>query len=179
MDRRGALLADDPDDGMRARYAESWARTGLLALAVELAGCGGAARPAPALAAQPAAAYVPVPQPPPPARVEIAPEAPREDAVWVGREWDFRFRRWIWTYGRWVVPPAGAAYARWSLERDDKGELKFAPGAWRDAQGEVVESPPPLVVATARENAVTERDGTQQRVGPNKVPPPPKPPDAP
>lgn len=162
---------------MRVRYAKRWACTGLLVLAV-FSGCGGAARPTPSLAKQPAAAYVPVPYPPPPARVEYAPVSPREGAVWVGGEWDFRFRRWIWTYGRWVVPPTNATYARWSLERDRKGELKFAPGAWRDAKGKVVEAPTPLATATARENAVVEEDGTQQEVGPNKAPPPPEPPDA-
>jgi len=139
------------------------------------AGCGAVSRPAPTFVPQPRTAYVTVPYPPPPARVEIAPQSPREGAVWLGGEWDFRFRRWIWTYGRWVVPPSGGKYARWSLRRDDKGEMHFAPGSWRDAVGARLESPDPLARGRARENAVVEEDGTRQPVGPNNplAPPPP------
>ena len=139
------------------------------------AACAAPARPEPARAPQPSAAYVPVPYPPPPARVEFAPPAPRDGAIWLGGEWDYRFRRWIWTYGRWVMPPAGATYARWALQRDDKGELAFAPGAWRNAKGRPVESPAALATGRARESSVIEEDGTRQLVGPNHPPPPPTP----
>lgn len=98
-------------------------------------------------------------------------------AVWIGGEWDYRFGRWGWTYGRWVIPPRKAkGHARWSLVRDARGELWFAPGAWRDERGELVDPPEPLATATARDLAVLEEDGTQQTVGPNRPPPPPRPP---
>jgi hypothetical protein len=149
----------------------------LLALSILAGGCGSStSRPGPTEARQPRDAFVPVPFPPPPGRVEFAPQAPRPDAVWISGEWSYRFGRWSWTFGRWVVPPRGAVgHAPWALRRDAAGELWFAPGAWRDARGELVDPPQPLAVATARERAVTEEDGTLQSVGPNMQPPPPIP----
>jgi hypothetical protein len=169
-------LLTRPEDEMRP--SRTVLRASVLAACTVLAACSSAAqRPGPTLIAQPRAAFVPVPYPPPPARVEVVPAAPRPDAIWIGGEWDYRFRRWIWTYGRWIIPPSGARYARWKLVRDVRGEISFAPGSWRDAGGEVIEAPPALATARARENDVVEEDGSQQVVGPNREPPPPSPPD--
>lgn len=151
--------------------------TCVLSLGLTVAACGDSARPEPAFVTQPADAFVPVPYPPPPARVEYAPPSPRQGAVWIGGEWDFRFRRWVWTYGRWVVAPQRARYAAWRLRREANGDLSFAVGSWRDSQGRQVDAPAPLATASARENAVIEEDGTKQQVGPNHAPPPPTPPD--
>lgn len=152
-------------------------RACLFAACALVAACSSPAqRPGPTLVAQPRTAFVPVPYPPPPARVEVVPASPRPDAIWIGGEWDYRFRRWIWTYGRWTIAPAGGRYARWTLVRDRRGELSFAPGAWRDERGKVLEPPAALATARARENDVVEEDGSRQEVGPNRDPPPPSPP---
>jgi hypothetical protein len=129
---------------------------------------------------QPADAFVPVPYPPPPARVEFVPRPPASapDAVWLHGEWDHRFNRWAWTHGRWERPPRGAqAYSPWSLRRDARGDLWFAPGAWRDARGEVLEPNEALATGSARDRSVLEEDGTRQSVAPNRAPPPPPPAD--
>jgi hypothetical protein len=151
--------------------------TAVVVASLSLAGCASSAsRPAPTPAPQPRAAFVPVPFPPPPARAEFVPPAPSPVAVWISGEWSYRFGRWGWTYGRWVVPPRGAkGHARWSLVRDARGELWFAPGAWRDARGELIDPPKTLATGNARDLAVLEEDGTQQEVGPNRQPPPPEP----
>ena len=141
-----------------------------------ITGCGAASRPGPPLVRQPSAAFLPVPYPPPPGRVEFVPAPPQPGAIWISGEWDFRFRRWAWTHGRWILPPARATYARWALRRDDRGELWFAPGAWRDTQGTIVDEPEPLATGNARDRSVLEEDGTAQTVAPNRAPPPPLPP---
>lgn len=150
----------------------------LVVMAALASGCGSSSRPGPTVAPQPTEAFVPVPFPPPPGRVEFVPRSPRPEALWIGGEWDFRFGRWAWTHGRWETPPAGArVYTPWSLRRDARGELWFAPGAWRDARGDVVEANQPLATGSARDRAVLEEDGTQQVVAPNREPPPPLPAD--
>lgn len=148
-----------------------------MALETSSLGCG-AGRPRPGVVDQPQAAFVPVPHPPPPGRVEFVPDSPREGAVWVAGEWTYRFRRWSWVHGGWVLPPAGAAgHAPWTLKRDARGELWFAPGAWRDPRGGVVDAPEVLATGRARDRAVIEEDGTPQQVGPNAAAPPPLPAD--
>lgn len=79
--------------------------------------------------------------PPPPARVEMVPERPQSNAVWLNGEWAWSGRRWAWKEGGWVVVPEGARYAKLALVRRKDGKLFAAPGVWRNAQGAEVAAP--------------------------------------
>jgi hypothetical protein len=122
--------------------------------------------PEPRSTAQPAGAFVEVDYPPPPARVEFVPPQSSPDAVWVNGEWLWSGRRWSWRPGAWMVPPEGAAYARQALARRDNGKLFFAPGAWRDSQGQEVPAPAEKV-ARSRSSAVVNPEGETEPIGPD------------
>lgn len=96
--------------------------------------------------------YVAVPFAPRAPPVEIVPAQPRRDAVWVDGTWSWSGDRYNWQPGYWVVPPGGAAHARWTVvRRAEDGQLFFAPSAWKDPQGRTLpEVPPPLVRARSR-----------------------------
>jgi hypothetical protein len=122
--------------------------------------------PEPRSTTQPESAFSEVDYPPPPARVEFVPAKSSASAVWVNGEWLWSGRRWSWRPGAWVVPPEGASYARRALVRRDGGKLLFAPGAWRDKQGEEVAAPPEKS-AGARSGAVINAEGETEPVGPD------------
>jgi hypothetical protein len=103
---------------------------------------------------------------PPPARFEYVPAQPNaKGAVWIDGEWALRRGRWGWTVGRWVVVPLGVKYAPWAFERAADGTLRFAPGAFRDAAGNAVDPPVPLVEAKAGTVAVVDPDGFTETTG--------------
>ena len=139
-----------------------------LALAIAgslLAGCGGRF-PRPPYSAQPTSALVELRAPPPPARVESVP--PRPDAggaVWIDGEWTWRRSRWAWMPGRWVVPPAGETFSPWVVVRGEDGQLWQAPGTWRDAKGNAVEAPTPVVVAVVDSGQVVNASGAIEPTG--------------
>ena len=108
--------------------------------------------------------------PPPPARVELVPPRPDAAALWIDGEWTWRRQRWAWMPGRWVDAPPGATFSPWAFVRAPDGELWYAPGVWRDAQGATIDSPPPLAVATAESGAVVTADGTTETTGPTLRP---------
>jgi hypothetical protein len=126
--------------------------------------------PRPLFVSHPTAALVKVPFPPPPARVEYVPEQPRDDAVWIDGEWAWEGRLWAWTYGRWVVPPAGARYSPWTTVRDRQATLYFASGTWRDAGGRAINAPKPLRLGRATEEDVPEDEGLIEDTGENQPP---------
>jgi hypothetical protein len=141
-----------------ARLVEVWllvATTLVAALSCEHA------LPGPPRTSQATSAYVEVPFAPPPGRVEFVPNQPLEGAVWIDGEWTWEpvGRRWAWKYGRWVVPPNGARYARWSLVRASDGTLFYAPGAWCDPQGREVVAPPALALAGTSEEDIAHPEG--------------------
>jgi hypothetical protein len=116
-------------------------------VALESAGCGAAATPAPSFSKQPEEAYAEVPYPPPSAMAEIVPPQPDPGAVWVDGQWLWRGRYWVWDKGGWVVPPDRAKFSRWDAYYRADGTLLFAEGAWRDPRGRRL--PPPRVLAPA------------------------------
>jgi hypothetical protein len=136
-----------------------------------LAACGASALPAPPYAKQPSTALVAVPFPPPPARVEAVPARPDKNAAWVDGEWAWRARRWLWLPGRWVVAPKAARYSPWTVTRAADGTVLVAPGAWRDARGEVIAPPPPLAVAAVSPGAVVDVEGDILQPGRTLAPP--------
>ena len=125
-------------------------------------GCAGTLAQ-PAYAPQSASSLVAVPEQPPPGRVEVVPPRPNTDAVWIDGEWTWLRWRWTWNPGRWVIPPPGAKYSPWVTVRAADGTLYFAPGTWRDAQGQPLGSPPPLAVAAVPPVGVVDADGEQRR----------------
>ena len=68
---------------------------GLLAFIVVPA-CGARLLAAPAYRVQATTALLPVDYPPPPARVELVPNAPSGEAVWIDGEWQWQGQRWAW-----------------------------------------------------------------------------------
>jgi hypothetical protein len=126
--------------------------------------------PTPRYVGQPSSALVLVPYPPPPARVEVLPAKPHDEAVWLDGEWNWDGRRWIWKLGRWVIPPADAAFSPWTSVRNRTGMLYFATGVWRDARGAVVADPPVLAVASAATGPVVGAGGETYPTGQNLDP---------
>lgn len=138
------------------------------AIAALVFACGSARMPAPLYAQHPTGALLPARYPPPPARVEFVPEEPKTSgAVWIDGEWTWQGRRWAWKQGRWVVPPNDAAYAPWTMTRDTQGNVYVAEGRWRDAKGNELDDPKPLVSGRRRANAVVTPDGEEAPVGPD------------
>jgi len=120
--------------------------------------------PQPPATAQPQSALVEVDYPPPPARVEYVPAQPSNDAVWVNGEWLWSGRRWSWRPGMWIVVPKGAAYARRVLVRREDGRLFYAPGTWRDKQGNEMPAPPEKVARPAS-GAIVNPEGETEPTG--------------
>ena len=131
--------------------------------------------PHPPYVGQPTSALVEVPFPPPPARVEVVPPRPTARSVWIDGEWSWHGRKWAWKAGRWVVPTPGTAFAPWTTVRGLDGTLFFAPGAWRDAHGEVVVEPIPLATGASDTAPAAPEDATPERGAPQTglAPPPP------
>ena len=125
--------------------------------ALVLQGCS-SGLPGPAVAVHPGRAFVEVPYPPPAALVEVVPDAPAGDAVWVDGYWSWRGNKYAWLRGGWMLPPAGARYALWHLRYRADGTLFFAQGAWYDAHSNRVRDPETLLPARTPSNEVTPED---------------------
>lgn len=65
---------------------------------------------------------------PPPVRYEVVP-APRPGGAWVPGAWQWRYGRYAWVPGHWVVARPGFAYvpARWMHRH---GRWAYRAGAW-------------------------------------------------
>jgi hypothetical protein len=142
---------------------------GLSVAAVALT-CGGRTVPHPRFVQQPTSALVEVPYPPPPARVELVPDRPYDDAVWVDGEWTWQGRRWAWRPGRWVVVPPGVFFSPWTTVRAADGTLYIAEGAWRNAEGTEVPAPPVVEPGKARPATVVSPEGELEKVAPTRAP---------
>ncbi|MGA2447563.1 MAG: hypothetical protein ABTD50_02675 [Polyangiaceae bacterium] len=138
---------------------------GTLAVLLALVACA-STTPHPAYVPQPTGALVEVERPPPPPRVEVLPARPAARSVWIDGEWTWRRGRWAWLVGRWVEPPPGARFSPWAFVRAPNGTLYFAPGAWRDTRGSVVEAPAALALAAVQSTEVVDADGTVVTTGP-------------
>ena len=73
--------------------------------------------------------------------------------------------RWLWTRGRWVVPPRGARYSPWTIVRAKDGTLWEAPGTWRDGHGDPIAPPVALAEADVSEAAVVDSFGDLHAAG--------------
>ncbi len=111
--------------------------------------------PVPERIEHPQSAFVEVPYPPPAALVEIVPEQPRDDAVWVDGAWVWRGRYYVWQRGGWILPPENATYADWQARLAEDGRLLFAPGTWYDAARQPMDAPVRLVTARTPPNQQT------------------------
>jgi hypothetical protein len=143
----------------------------MVTVAVLLLAACGSSLPEPTPASHPRTAYELVQFPPPPARVELIPDRPRAGAVWIDGEWIWGGRRWGWQPGRWVMPIPGVGFARWCAARQADGSLFVAKGAFRNARGEEVPSPPALAVAKAGMESVVDVEGELEKTRPNDPPP--------
>jgi hypothetical protein len=121
--------------------------------------------PHPPYAKQPTASLTVVGYPPPPARVEFVPASPAKGAVWIDGEWVWQGRRWAWRLGRWVQPPAGARFSPWTTVRGDDGTTYYAPGAWRDAEGQELAAPGALATARPNLSDVVDPEGELENTG--------------
>lgn len=110
-------------------------------------------------------ALTPIERAPPPGRVELIPNQPEEADAWVDGEWVLRHGRWYWLLGRWVHTPRGATYSPWVVVRASDGTPFYAPGVWRDANGDSISAPPPLAFATASHGAVVSPEGNPEDTG--------------
>lgn len=104
-------------------------------MALSLAPACSASLPKPPSGRVPDDAWIDVPYPPPPARVEVIPKEKSPDDVWVDGQWDWDGKDWRWIAGAWVTPPKGAYFTRWAAGRRPDGQLMFARGTWRTADG--------------------------------------------
>jgi hypothetical protein len=129
-------------------------------------GCGPLVQHPPYVA-QPAAALIRVDSPPPPARVELIPARPSPGAVWIDGEWIWRREQWAWLPGRWLSIPAGCSFSPWVFVRGADGRLFYAPGAWRDAKGTLVDPPDALATAAVETGVVVTADGDTEVTGPS------------
>jgi hypothetical protein len=133
-------------------------------MALVLQGCG-SDLPHPKYTRQPTSALEEVSFPAPPARVEFVPPSPAHGAVWIRGEWSWQGRRWAWKPGVWVIPPEGAAYARWVSVRGNDGRLFYAPGTWRNVSGQEVAAPEPLKAAPSRAGVVVNAEDEPEMTG--------------
>jgi hypothetical protein len=127
------------------------------AAAALIAGCGTSLR-APPLTQQPPKLYAPVPYPPPAAFVELVPEAPDDDVVWIDGSWVWLGVRYVWRRGGWVKPPAGARYAQWKIAYRTDGTIWFASGAWLDADNRKLTDPEMVLPAGTPANELTTEE---------------------
>ena len=126
--------------------------------------------PQPKYGPQPLTALEEVPYAPPPPRVEIIPHKPASGTVWIDGEWTRRAGKWAWKPGRWVDPPKGAYFARWTTARGDDGTLYYAQGTWREENGTEIAAPPPLAVGESIPGAIPGPEGELEKPGPNLPP---------
>ena len=131
-----------------------------------LAACSGPRTPHPRYVSQPTAALEEVPYPAPPPLVEVIPDRPVKNAVWVDGEWRYSARQWRWTRGEWVVAPTDLAFSPPVAVRSADGTLYYAPGIWRDSKGVAVDDPDPLARARGGGvNTVMNPSGLREEVG--------------
>jgi hypothetical protein len=105
-------------------------------LAGALVGCG-PHLPGPKTSAHRDDEFAEVPYPPPAIKADEVPPRPSSESVWLDGEWRWQGRRWTWTRGGWLTPPADSTFARWDTRR--KGtKLLYAPGTFHLADGTAV-----------------------------------------
>ena len=96
-------------------------------------GCGGSL-PRPPTSPHTPEEYSLIPFPPPAIRADLVPAEARPGAYWIDGEWNWNGIRWAWRSGAYVIPPAGATFARWEIQRDG-ASLRHAPSVFHLAGG--------------------------------------------
>lgn len=151
---------------MNDRMANAARFFAMLAGAVSVQACSAPRLPHPTYVSHPTSALDEVPHPAPPPLVEKVPPSPSKQAVWIDGEWRYSAGQWRWQHGSWVVPDAGLAFSPPVEVRSADGTLYFAPGTWRNAQGEAVEDPEILARARSQAvNNVVNASGERESVG--------------
>jgi hypothetical protein len=129
-------------------------------LVLTLVGCG-SSLPMPETTEHPLSAYSEVPYPPPAALAETVPERPDlDDVVWIGGEWRYWGRAFVWRRGGWVVPPQSGRFAPWRSWYRRDGRLMLAPGTWYDARGQRLRRTEPIVPSITPPNEITSEHQT-------------------
>jgi hypothetical protein len=141
-----------------------------LAITGVMVACAAPRLPAPPYVGQPTEALQQAAYPPPPARVELIPDPPKPEAVWVDGEWTWQGRRYAWKRGRWLVAPTNARFSPWTATRDKSGLFYIAEGKWRDPQGRELPDPPPLVLGKTHGGPVVDPEGGPVAATPNVAP---------
>ncbi len=68
---------------------------------------------------------------PPQERVEVVPERPSQDVVWVGGHWAPNGNDYAWQQGRWERPESGKKeWVKGKWEHEDRG-WHYTDGHWR------------------------------------------------
>lgn len=120
-----------------ARLGRMVAAVVVSALVSALLGACGPHLPAPKTSAHRDDEFAEVPYPPPAIKADEVTPSPSPDAVWIDGEWRWQGRRWTWSHGGWITPPAGATFARWDTRRSG-ATLLYAPGTFHLADGSAV-----------------------------------------
>jgi hypothetical protein len=123
-----------------------------------------------------------VPYPPPAPKAEVVPPQPSDDHVFVDGQWSWQTRRWVWVPGGWVIPPPGASYAKWKVERLHNGALAYFQGHWHERSPAPYDANASIVCPAPQGLPKVPGDAAQEletHVGPVLVYPADAPPSAP
>lgn len=123
------------------------------------AACGATLPPPPNIA-HVRSSFMEVPYPPAAALAETVPARPDGDPYWVDGSWEFRGKSYSWRRGGWVIPPEGARYARSEVVFELDGRILFAPAAWYDKSGTILDSVRPRTPAATPPNEYTAESQT-------------------
>jgi hypothetical protein len=61
----------------------------------------------------------------------------------------------------------GATFSPWTITRNANGDVLFAPGTWRDADGGAIEPPEALALAAVQAGPVVDSEGVTEVTGRN------------
>jgi hypothetical protein len=59
----------------------------------------------------------------------------------------------------------GARFAPWTTTRDERGQVYFAPGVWKDGDDHLVSAPTPLAYGRTSVGGVVSPGGTDEPAG--------------
>ena len=80
--------------------------------------------------AQAGARVVVIKKAPPAVRVEVRPDRPFRNAIWVAGHWGYQHGRYVWVSGRWIAPRHGMTYVSGHWKRVNHGWVWVEPH-WR------------------------------------------------
>lgn len=98
--------------------------------ALATSACVAVPPPAPYYAGSPIQAEIVVPTAPPPLQQEIIMPQPSPAHVWMPGFWGWH-NHWVWTPGRWALPPHPGAHWQAPVWAPHRGAWHYRPGHWR------------------------------------------------